>query len=88
MKVINNTDKLKRVFAESLGISANKVKNSLAYQKEPKWDSISHMVLVSNIENEFEISFDTDEVIAMSTFAIAVKILKKHKINFNNVTKK
>lgn len=72
-------EKLVVVFAEALNIDRSKVVDSLAYQSVPEWDSISHMVLISRLEEEFDISIETDDVIDLSSFAKAKEILKKYK---------
>jgi len=79
---MTGTEKLTAAFSDALGIDAAMVKDSLAYQSIPEWDSISHMVLISRIEEAFDISIDTDDVIDMSSVAKAKIILKKYKVTF------
>ncbi|MEI7595130.1 MAG: acyl carrier protein [Bacteroidota bacterium] len=79
---MNNLDKLKEAFSRGLNIELSAINESLAYQKNPKWDSISHMVLISEIESEFDISIETDDVIDISSFGKAKEIMTKYSINF------
>jgi acyl carrier protein len=79
---MDNTQKLKNVFAESFGIDNTTVSDTLAYQSIKEWDSISHMVLISNLEETFNVSIDTNDVIDMSSVAKAKEILMKHNIKF------
>jgi acyl carrier protein len=78
----NTTSKLYKSFATALNIPVEKVSDSLTYQSIPEWDSITHMVLISQIEEDFEISIDTDDVIDMSSVGKAIDILKKYKVSF------
>jgi hypothetical protein len=39
------------------------------------------MQLVAEIENEFNVMLDTDDVIGMSSYPVAVSILQKHGID-------
>lgn len=72
-------DRLKKVFADALGIDPETTDwSSLAYRKIPQWDSVAHMNLVAEIEDEFDIMLETDEVIAMSSFAIALQTVSGH----------
>ncbi|MFM7169203.1 MAG: acyl carrier protein [Planctomycetaceae bacterium] len=75
--------KLKQIFASSLGIDESLVHDGLKYAEIPQWDSVAHMGLVSNIENEFEIMMDTDDVIGMSSFAVAREIVGKYGVKFD-----
>lgn len=79
---MNNLDKLREAFATALNIDPSKVKDSLKYQSIVEWDSVSHMVLVSQLEETFNISIDTDDVIDMSSFGKAREILSKYSIDF------
>lgn len=71
-------EKLKNAFVRALGIEVKLVTDSLAYQSIPQWDSITHMILISEIETEFEISIKTDDVIDLSSFAKALEIVNKY----------
>ena len=79
---MENIIKLANSFSEALGIDSSLVVDSLQYQSIPEWDSISHMVLISQLEEDFEISIDTDDVIAMSSVEKAKEILSKYEILF------
>ncbi|MEF8728407.1 MAG: acyl carrier protein [Accumulibacter sp.] len=71
-------EKLRDVFAESLGIAASSVDDGLAYAKIPQWDSVAHMSLIAAIEMAFDIMIETEDVIDMSSFAKAKEIVNKH----------
>jgi len=73
--------KLKDAFADALSVDQSVITDSLKYQGIPEWDSISHMVLISRIEEAFDISIDTDDVIALSSVAKAKEILKKYNVS-------
>lgn len=79
---MNNIQKLREAFSRALNIDIAKVTDSLNYQSISAWDSISHMVLISEIEQEFNISVDVNDVIDMSSFAKAKIILAKYNIEF------
>ncbi len=74
--------KLKEAFANALAISADQVHDDLKYRGIPEWDSISHMVLISELEEEFDVEIETDDVIDMSSFQKAKEILIKYGVNF------
>ncbi|GAE32142.1 acyl carrier protein [Halalkalibacter hemicellulosilyticus] len=77
-----NTEKLRTIFAESLNIDESLVTDDLTYNSIPEWDSIAHMALVAEIDDQFDIMLDTDDVIDMSSFAEAKRILTKYEVEF------
>ncbi|WP_313671460.1 acyl carrier protein [Sandarakinorhabdus sp.] len=71
---------LAEVFAESLMIDAASVVDSLAYQSIKEWDSVAHMVLVTALEDNFDIMLDADDIVAMSSVAKVREILAKYDV--------
>jgi acyl carrier protein len=72
--------KLIDCFVRTFGIERERVTLKLAYQSIPEWDSVGHMALVAEIENTFNVTLDTDDIIGMSDMAKALEILQKHRV--------
>ena len=75
-----NNDKLQDCFVNALGISKDRVIDSLAYNGIKEWDSIGHMALMSELESTFDIMLDTDDILGLSTFAKTKEILAKYGV--------
>lgn len=75
-----SSDKLTAAFREALGLGPEVEVTGLAYRAIPQWDSVAHMQLVAAIELAFDLMLDTDDVLAMSSFAKAREILDKHGV--------
>jgi acyl carrier protein len=73
-------NKLIDCFVQTFAIDRQQVTLKLAYQSIPQWDSVGHMALVVEIENAFNVTLDTDDIIGMSDVSKAVEILKKHGV--------
>jgi acyl carrier protein len=71
-------DKLQDVFAEALALDRTQVVDTLKYAESPAWDSVAHMALVAAIESSFDIMLDAEDVIDMSSFAEAKRIVAKY----------
>ena len=78
---MKNKNKYIEIFIKSLLIDKKKFKESIKYNDIPEWDSIGHMTLMSDLEDGFKISIDTDDVIDFSSFKKGIQILKKYKVN-------
>ena len=85
MKNISN--QIKKIFSKNLKIQLAKINNKLSYVKSDKWDSINHMKIITDIEKQYNIQFLMKDVIAMETFAKAIKITEKY-IKKNKIKKK
>ena len=72
--------KYQDIFIESLSINSNKFNENMKYNEIPEWDSIGHMTLMSGLEEGFNITMDTDDIVDFSSFKKGKEILKKYKI--------
>jgi acyl carrier protein len=77
---MNNLETYKKAFVDSLSIDHDLVNEKLEYGSIPEWDSIAHMSLMSELEDRFNLSIETDDVIDFSGFQKGKEILKKYKI--------
>ncbi len=79
---MNSAETLYQAFASSLDVDLSEINDDLAYNSFPKWDSTAHMILVAEIEAQFDIMLDTDDIIDMSSVAKAKEILSKYEVSF------
>lgn len=79
---MNNYEKLVQCFVSALNIEADKVTDSLTYNEISEWDSTAHMILIAELEDQFDIMLDTDDIIDMSSVAQAKKIMSKYDVSF------
>ena len=68
--------KIEKVFFSSLNLEKNTDLSQLEYGNN--WDSIAHMKLIAQLEKKMKIAIDIDDVIDMSSYNKAIKILKKY----------
>ena len=77
---MKNKNKYIEIFLKSFSIDKKKFNEKIKYNDIPEWDSIGHMTLMSDLENGFDISIDTDDIIEFSSFKKGIQILKKYEI--------
>ena len=78
---MSELEKYKLSFKDSLSLKDEDVNEKLEYNGVPEWDSIGHMTLMSKLEEEFDISLETDDIVDFSSFKKGIEILKKYKVN-------
>lgn len=52
----------------------------LQYQGIPTWDSIGHMSLINEIEEAFDISMETEDIVDFSSYEKGMELLKKYDV--------
>lgn len=70
------SDRLRTVFVDTLGLGPDVDVENLKYRDIEQWDSLGHMTLVAAIEDEFGVQLDTEQVIDMSSFKVALDMLR------------
>ncbi|EHL15649.1 hypothetical protein HMPREF9630_02047 [Peptoanaerobacter stomatis] len=79
---MTNIEKYNAVFMGTFSINENDLKENPTYQKLKVWDSVAHMSLIFAIEEAFDISFETDDMIDFDSYEKGKELLKKYDIQF------
>ncbi|MTD56335.1 acyl carrier protein [Amycolatopsis pithecellobii] len=67
--------RLRGVFVAALDLDQDVDVQRLEYRGTEEWDSVGHMTLVAAIEDEFDIQLDTDQVLDLSSFKVALDLV-------------
>ena len=78
---MTNKEKYNKAFIESLDVEETQLEN-LKYQDVPSWDSVGHMGLISEIEDAFDIQFETDDIVDFNSYQKGMEILAKYDVEF------
>ena len=78
---MSNLEKYNEAFIENFDISKEELlKENLKYNTIEEWDSIGHMGLMSALEDAFDISLETEDIIEFSDYEKGKEILKKYGV--------
>lgn len=80
---MNNTEKLEQAISRGLAIPTEAITGDLSYQSISEWDSMAHMILVSEIEQAFDIRIGTKDILEMTDLENIRRVLNRHAISFN-----
>lgn len=70
-------DRLKKVFSQVLGIEYSQVGTQTHRNTVYQWDSLRHVNLILTIQDEFNVRFSVEEMIALVTFSQVLDSLTK-----------
>ena len=74
-------EKYNNSFKDSFSLEDDKKLETLKYNEIDEWDSIGHMTLIAALEENFKISFETDDIVDFSSYKKGKEILKKYKVD-------
>lgn len=72
-------EKYNKAFIESLDVTEDQL-SGLSYQDVPAWDSVGHMGLISELEDVFDIQFETDDIVDFNSYEKGIEILAKYDV--------
>ena len=73
-------EKYQEAFEEAFGVSRERLNADFTNEAVEEWDSIGHMNLISLLEEAFDIFFEGDDILALSSYEIGKGILAKYDI--------
>ena len=73
-------NKIKLIMSSVFKVSIESINDESSPDSLDHWDSLGHMVLISAIEDEFDIELDESEIIEMMNFKL-VKLIIKEKLS-------
>ena len=59
--------RLTNLIAQNFGLEADEIHNSLTIDNCPSWTSITHMTLISSIEEEYQIQVPIQDVFELTS---------------------
>ena len=79
---MDNEAKLVDCFATALGIEKHLINDNLTYNTIINWSSVSHMSLITELEEQFQIMLEPEDIIGLNSLKKAREILAKNGIVF------
>lgn len=67
--------KLFEILSDVLEIDIEKVNESLSQDNTEDWDSVTHLTLIAEIEDEFEISLEPEDIEKMKNVTAILTVL-------------
>lgn len=70
-------DKLFEILSDVLEIDIKEVNEGLSQENTEDWDSVTHLTLIAEIEDGFNISLEPSEIEKMKTVGVILNIMKE-----------
>ena len=77
-----NNEKLKVLISKVLDISKEAVTDETSPESTPSWDSFNALVMVSELEDDFNVHFSMEEVLAVKCVKDIREALMRHGVEF------
>lgn len=78
---MENIEKYNQAFIEVFGAKAEELNDSYSKETVAEWDSVHQLSLISQMEDAFDIMFDPEDIMEMTSYANGKDLLKKYEVD-------
>ena len=79
----SSREKYDNAFYEAFDLDENYELQNLKYQSIDEWDSIGHMTLMSELEDNFNITISTEDLVQFESYTQGTEILQRYSVEIN-----
>ena len=74
---MTNLEKYNKIFIDVLGVKEASLNEDFTFKSVPQWDSVAHLSLISELEDTFDIMFDSEDIQHYGSYENGKRILGK-----------
>lgn len=79
---MNNMEKYTEVFTSVFDVDPSELNEEFNFKDIEKWDSMTHLTLISELEAAFDVFFETEDILHFGGFLNGIEILKRYGVEF------
>lgn len=77
---MENLEKYNNAFVEVFGAKLEELNDDYSKDTVGEWDSVHQLTLISIFEESFDIMFDPEDIMEMTSYAKGKELLKKYDV--------
>ena len=78
---MENLEKYNNAFVEVFGVDASALNDNFGKETVDEWDSVHQLNIISLLEEAFDIMFDPEDIMDMTSYAKGKELLAKYEVN-------
>jgi acyl carrier protein len=80
---MTNLEKYNKIFVSVLGVDSSVLNDSFTFKAVPQWDSVAHLSLISELEDTFDVMFESEDILHYGSYENGKKILERMGVSMN-----
>lgn len=77
---MENLEKYNNAFVQVFGAKVEELNDHYGKETVGEWDSVHQLSLISELEEAFDIMFDPEDIMEMTSYASGKALLKKYEV--------
>ncbi len=78
-----NLEKYKEIFKSVFGVKESDLNANFVFGAVESWNSLAHLTLISELEDAFDVLFETEDILHFGGYENGIKILQSYGVDFN-----
>ena len=79
---MSNFEKYQQIFIDIFGVEKSELNENFTFNDTDKWDSLTHLTLISELESAFDVFFETSDILHFGSYLNGIEILKRYGVAF------
>ncbi|MDB9964254.1 acyl carrier protein [Vicingaceae bacterium] len=72
--------KLYNIISETFGVNVSEITDDTRFLSLEDWDSMSHMMFITNLEDSYSIDFEGDDIVDVSSVGELKELLRMYHV--------
>ncbi len=79
---MSNLEKYNDAFCRVLNVTEEYLNEGFTFREVPQWDSVAHLSLISELEDAFDVFFESEDILHFGSYENGKKILERYGVEF------
>lgn len=80
--IMSNNKKYEQIFMDVFSVDARDLGESFTFQSQESWDSLAHLDLIAELEDTFDVFFDSEDILNYGSYLNGKDILRRYGVEF------
>ncbi len=81
---MNSKEKYDDIFTSIFSVDCSSLNDTFNFKDIEAWDSLTHLTLITELEDAFDVMFETDDILHFGGYENGKKILTKYGVRFED----
>ena len=77
---MTNIEKYNDAFVEVFGVDSSVLSDDFSKENVESWDSVHQLNIIALLEESFDVMFDPEDILGLTSYAEGKKILSKYNV--------
>lgn len=78
---MDNLKKYNEIFCQVFSVNEDVLNEEFTFKNIPQWDSVAHLSLISELEDGFDVIFESEDILNYGSYLNGIEIMKRYGVD-------